>query len=99
MQSKVYIRPHDLDLQLRTLQLKKKKKILISNSQLFAPGTCFVLNQKGKKKRLFKSQIKCSYCSGQSGQANETEVQTVTKVGKEKKKKAIRVDISVSFFP
>lgn len=49
MQSKVYIRPHDLDLQLRTLQLKKNK-ILILNSQLFAPGTCFVLNQKKKKK-------------------------------------------------
>lgn len=47
MQSKVYIRPHDLDLQLRTLQLKKK--YLILNSQLFAPGTCFVLNQKEKK--------------------------------------------------
>lgn len=31
MQSKVYIRPHDLDLQLRTLQLKKEK-ILILNS-------------------------------------------------------------------
>lgn len=47
MQSKVYIRPHDLDLQLRTLQLKKK--YLILNSQLFAPGTCFILNQKEKK--------------------------------------------------
>lgn len=69
MQSKVYIRPHDLDLQLRTLELKKK--ILILNSQLLAPGT-FVLNQKEKKITL-KSQIKCSYCSGQSGQANETE--------------------------
>lgn len=102
MQSKVYIRPHDLDLQLRTLQLKKEKSLseivdLLPQELLFSTE-----KEKEKKKhnnkRLLKSQIKCSYCRGQSGQANETEVQTGTERGK-RTKKAILVDISVHSFP
>lgn len=55
MQSKVYIRPHDLDLQLRTLQLKKEKSLseivdLLPQELLFSTE-----KEKEKKKQQQKT--------------------------------------------
>lgn len=54
MQSKVYIRPHDLDLQLRTLQLKKEKSL--SEIVDLLPQELLFSTEKEKEKKKTQQQ-------------------------------------------